>query len=305
MKIPVVMVHGIGQLGALPHDYFKTWIKHSWKTFEPVFYNAGWWPHAFNMNGSYANAGIGFRDLSSLSSGLLQNVPIMARIAYLAASKIRALESYQGALPWYKRVVTATANKFLFKFLGVEAVDFGGDVLTYLQWEEYTLEKENPIKKVVKETIFAALRDFPDQPIHIVCHSLGTKIVWDVLNEMDLPASRIGLLMTMSSPLQPMAILGWVRKEDNTKYLKPRCVDHWLNVYDVRDLVGAPIGSKCFKRTNGFYLTWKEVMNMDPLPCANVCTEIGLFPWSAHMNAWTAWRPKYLFKKYISKYLDS
>jgi len=306
MKVPIVVVHGIGQLKEDRDWYFKAWKKHRWRGFEPVFYNASWSLWGFNIKEDYKDTGIGFKALSELPHDARGRFPLMTRLAYYGAAKLKALGAYAMELPWWKKTLAWAVDWLIFRVLTVETMDFVGDVFTYLKWEEYTLDDENPIRKVVRATIQQALDDFPDQPIHIVCHSLGTKIVWDILYDMrkTLKPGRIGILMTMGSPLQPLAIFGWTRKEDNVSYMKPTSVDHWLNVYDVRDPIGAPIGSAAFRR-KGNYASYGDIMLTDVMPCANVCTQIGIFPWSAHNRCWKAPRPRRLFQKYITKYLDS
>ncbi|HEV8346199.1 MAG TPA: S8 family peptidase [Vicinamibacterales bacterium] len=75
-------------------------------------------------------------------------------------------------------------------------------------------------------------------PFIVVAHSQGTMVAYDVLSEMtdlDVP-----LFVTIGSPLGIQEVQDQLKRFTKQKALAvPKCVGHWLNVYDGHDPVAA------------------------------------------------------------------
>lgn len=108
---------------------------------------------------------------------------------------------------------------------------FTRDVAVYLTYPE--------VRRRVDAVVAAAL---PDEPCVVLAHSLGSVVAYNVLRERpELP--RYPRLITVGSPLGIRAI----RQRLDTPLVSPRCIGHWFNAYDDRDVVAlAPLDESTF-----------------------------------------------------------
>ena len=87
------------------------------------------------------------------------------------------------------------------------------------------------IREVMDEGVRAAFT--PGRPSVVVSHSLGTVIAYNVLRQADAAGGlQVPLLVTLGSPLGVTVVKKALRPIGH-----PRCVAHWFNAMDARDVV--------------------------------------------------------------------
>ena len=106
---------------------------------------------------------------------------------------------------------------------------FARDVNDYL----FVTERRDAMRQSLIDRL-----DAGGGPFIVVAHSQGTMVAYDVLSEMtdlDVP-----LFVTIGSPLGIQEVQDQLKRFTKQKALAvPKCVGHWLNVYDGHDPVAA------------------------------------------------------------------
>ena len=141
--------------------------------------------------------------------------------------------------------------------------EFVGDMFTYMN-ESQGFE----IRKILAEQLTSFIDKYPDEKeIHIISHSLGTVILWDILfsdnfadgdpafairncfsNQPDGPNSRrvsLASITTMGSPILFFNAMLGINSQD----IKTRVQDYtsrslkWLNFIHASDIIAYPLGA--------------------------------------------------------------
>jgi hypothetical protein len=141
--------------------------------------------------------------------------------------------------------------------------DFFGDILTY-----FNTDRGRDIREIIADQLYKFLRLHSDEELHIVSHSLGTVILWDVLFsnrfQSDDPATEIRRLLrsidydnncqsfllksivTMGSPILFFNMMLDISQDTINSF----CASYkneairWINIVHSSDLISYPLKAR-------------------------------------------------------------
>lgn len=128
---------------------------------------------------------------------------------------------------------------------------FLGDIFVYLRWRGGIngAGAANPIfAPIIRDLAAAAQSRTKDDPLILICHSLGAVILYDLLTDktaLEEIAAKIGADLIIDSWVtvgaQPglfadMGLYG-PKVPPGARYPRPTCVRQWFNVYDYTDVL--------------------------------------------------------------------
>ena len=161
-------------------------------------------------------------------------------------------------LAWPLVVAAAAAVRWFL-------IEYAGDVAAYIQPQ--VVDRFFELRKEIKNVVWRAARavyEAPDyEDIILVGHSLGSVVMYDVLNRLFIDkalgggrapevADRTRLLLTFGSPLDKTAFLfglqgtGTEAREAIAASLQPLITDEsarpvWVNIYSPWDIISGPL----------------------------------------------------------------
>ena len=165
------------------------------------------------------------RDQQSFLMQYLAEVQEAAAIAdQEVAAQLDPAVRERGVLNWgWVQGILSEVDRKLPWASGASIALFTNDVYQYLH-------KPN-LRKLMDDGVRSAFR--PATETVVVAHSLGTVVTYDVLKregaELDL---KVPLFMTLGSPLAVSVVKKALRPIGH-----PKCVGHWFNAMDERDVV--------------------------------------------------------------------
>jgi hypothetical protein len=128
---------------------------------------------------------------------------------------------------------------------------FLGDIFVYLRWRETSGGTGNANRifaPIIRDLVAASASRTEDDPLILICHSLGAVILYDLLTDkaaLEEAAGTIGadLLIdtwvTVGAQPALFADMGLYspRVPPGSRYPRPACVKQWFNVYDYTDVL--------------------------------------------------------------------
>jgi hypothetical protein len=163
----------------------------------------------------------------------------------------------KNALSWLgkgvKRVANSVANKtsdavlrLARRPLSNQVALFLGDIFVYLRWRE-TDSPNRIFKPIIRSLIDASKSRSPNDPLIVICHSLGGVVLYDLLTD-DCALAEIKKELTeelvvdtwvtvgsQPSVFADMGLYAKVKKTADGRFPKPDPVRRWFNVFDYTD----------------------------------------------------------------------